>query len=325
MIIKHFFLYLSQNQALNHMAENYGLALGAKNVVGGTNTEEMVAHVKALNEAGLGVTVDRLGEFVTDKRVALDFKEEILGVIEAIHKNQLNAHISVKPTQLGLGVDKDFCFENLREIVHAAAAYDIFVNFDMEDYPNVQSTYDIINILKRDYNNIGTVIQAYLFRAEADTDKYKDTRMRIVKGAYKEPAEVALQDKSEIDENYKRLIQHHLLHGDYTSIATHDHNIINDTIEFIEKHNIPKEKYEFQMLYGFRKDYQLELAKKGYNVCTYVPFGTDWYGYFMRRLAERPQNINLVAKQALNGRAKVVLGAVGGLIVLRHLMKKRRR
>ncbi|WP_088032125.1 proline dehydrogenase family protein [Evansella clarkii] len=323
MLIKNFFLNLSQNQLLIKMAENYGLALGAKNVVGGTTVTEMVEHVKALNEAGLTATVDRLGEFVTERDVAIRFKSEILEVIEAIHTNKLNAHISLKPTQLGLGIDKDFCLENLKEIVSAAENHNIFINMDMEDYPNIETTYELLGQLKKEHNNVGTVIQAYLYRAEKDVFKHEGTRMRIVKGAYKEPEDVALQDKKEIDRNFRRLIEHHLLHGEFTSIATHDHHVINDTLQFVEKHNIPKEKYEFQMLYGFRRDYQLKLVQEGHAVCTYVPFGTDWYGYFMRRLAERPQNINLVLKQAFNRKTKIALGAAGGAVLLSQLVKKR--
>lgn len=326
MLIKNTILHLSQNKMLNKLAGNYGLSLGANNVVGGTSVEEMVSHVKELNAAGISATIDRLGEFVTEKEVALNFKTEILEVIEAIHTHELDAHISLKPTQLGLGIDKDFCRDNVREIVKAAEKYNIFINMDMEDYPNIQATYDILDELKKDHNNIGTVIQAYLYRAEEDVMQYKNTRMRIVKGAYKEPEDVALQDKKEIDENFLHLIKLHLMHGEFTSIATHDHNIIEAALRFAEENNIPKEKYEIQMLYGFRKDYQDQLVKDGRNVCVYVPFGNDWYGYFMRRLAERPQNINLVVKEAATSKkVKMTLGAIGGALVLRQLLKRRRR
>lgn len=324
MILKNFFLSLSQNQSLNQIAQNYGLTLGAKNIVAGTTIDEMITHVKILNKNGLAVTIDRLGEFVTDKKVALAFKDEILEVLEAIHTNQLNAHISVKLTQLGLGIDKNLCLESMREIANLANNFSIFINMDMEDYSSVKSTFEILDKLKEEYNNVGTVIQAYLHRAEDDVEQYKNTRMRIVKGAYKERENVAIQDKVDIDRNYINLIEHHLLHGTFTSIATHDHRIINEVIKFTNKHHISKENYEFQMLYGFRKDYQLELVKQGYNVCTYVPFGNDWYGYFMRRLAERPQNINLVVKEVLNKKTKIVLGVAGGLVVLNQLRKKSR-
>ena len=326
MLVKKFFLHLSQNKLLNKLAANYGEALGAKNVVGGTNVEEMIQHLKTINESGISATVVLLGEFVTEREVALQYKSEILEVTEAIYTNDLNAHISLKATQLGLGIDKDFCLENIREIVQVADKYGIFVNMDMEDYPNIQPTYDILGELKKDYKNVGTVIQAYLYRAKKDVGDNKDTRMRIVKGAYKEPAAVALQNKKEIDENFKRLIEHHLLVGEFTSIATHDHNIIEAVLEFAAKHNIPKDQYEIQMLYGFRKDYQHKLVEEGHNVCVYVPFGDDWYGYFMRRLAERPQNINLVLKQAMDSKkVKVALvGTAVGAAVLGGLLKKRK-
>ena len=183
---------------------------------------------------------------------------------------------------------------------------------------------DLIDELSKEYNNIGTVIQAYFFRAEDDIEKYKDYRLRIVKGAYKESETVAYQDKSAINGNFIRLIEYHLVHGKFTSIATHDHHIINYVKKFVEENQIPRDKFEFQMLYGFRKDMQLNLAKEGYNFCTYVPFGTDWYGYFMRRLAERPQNLNLFFKQVFNKKTNTVIGIGIGAFLLGRMSKKAR-
>src|SRR5690625_1228154 len=295
--LKDFFIYLSENEFLNESAQRYGLKLGAQNVVAGTNITETVESIKKLNKHGISCTVDNLGEFVYDKSEATKAKNEILNVIEAIHEENLDAHISLKPSQLGLDIDFEFCLNNLREIVGRAAEYDIFVNFDMENYERLQPSFDLIDELIEEYDNIGTVIQAYFFRAPVDLEKYKDLRLRLVKGAYKESPEVAFQDKADIDEKFIEQIEWHLLNGKFTSIATHDHRVINHVKQFVEQHNIPRDKFEFQMLYGFRENMQLELAKEGYNFCTYVPFGSDWYGYFMRRLAERPENINLMLKQ----------------------------
>lgn len=322
-LVRDFFIGLSQNQILNSAAKQYGLKLGAQHVVAGTNVAETMESIKKLNAQGISCTVDNLGEFVYEKDEALTAKRNILDVIEAIHAHKVDAHISLKPSQLGLDIDYDFCVTNLKEIVATAKRYDIFVNFDMEDHARLQPSMDILQSLSADYDNIGTVIQAYFYRASEDIERLKDFRVRIVKGAYKEPVEVAYQDKKDIDDNFIKLIEWHLLNGKFTSIATHDHNVIDHVKAFVKEHQIANDKFEFQMLYGFRTDLQLELVKEGYAECTYVPFGSDWYGYFMRRLAERPQNINLIAKQAFNKKTKTMIGlAVGAFMVGRFTKRK---
>jgi proline dehydrogenase len=322
-MLKDLFIGLSQNQLLNSAAKKYGLKLGAQSVVAGTNIEETIKSIKELNSHGISCTVDNLGEFVFKEEEAIEAMNNILAVIEAIHEHKVDAHISLKPTQLGLDIDYDFCLGNLREIVDRAKHYDIFVNFDMEDHGHLDPSFQILDELSQEYDNVGTVIQAYFFRAKEDIQKYQNYRLRIVKGAYKEPAELAYQDKKEIDRNYIKLIEWHLLNGKFTSIATHDHHVINHVKEFVKRNDIPNDKFEFQMLYGFRKEMQLELAKEGYNFCTYVPFGNDWYGYFMRRLAERPQNLNLVAKQVFNKKTNTVIGLAAGAFLLGRLTKKK--
>jgi proline dehydrogenase len=324
MLLRDFFIALSENQTLNGAAQKYGLKLGAQSVVAGTNIPEVIESIKELNAKGISCTVDNLGEFVHDRNEATKAKDQILAVIEAIHEAQVDAHISLKPSQVGLDIDENFCFENLEEIVAKASEYDIHVNFDMENYDRVQPSFDLLEELAKKYTNVGTVIQAYFFRAKEDIEKFKDFRLRIVKGAYKEPAEVAYQDKLDIDLNFIELIEYHLLNGKFTSIATHDHAIIDHVKRFVKEHAIPNEQFEFQMLYGFRTDLQESLAKEGYNFCTYVPFGDDWYGYFMRRLAERPQNINLVTKQVFTKKTNTVLAVAAGAFLLGRLTKKRK-
>nr|WP_026574289.1 proline dehydrogenase family protein [Bacillus sp. UNC438CL73TsuS30] len=319
MMLKDIFMGLSQNQFLNSAAKKYGLKLGAQSVVAGTNIEETIKSIKELNANGISCTVDNLGEFVFKKEEAIAARDQILKVIEAIHKNNVDAHISLKPTQLGLDIDYNFCLENLKEIVHQASNYGIFVNFDMEDYGHLQPSFDILEELSLEYDNVGTVIQAYFFNAQENLEKYKNYRLRIVKGAYKEPEQYAYQDKKEIDKNFIKLIEWHLLNGKFTSIATHDHKVINHVKQFVKKNDIPNDKFEFQMLYGFRRDLQLKLANEGYNFCTYVPFGKDWYGYFMRRLAERPQNLNLVAKQVFNKKTNTMVGLAAGAFFMGRL------
>ena len=322
-LVRNFFIKLSQNQLLNRAAKNYGLKLGAQHVVAGTTIAETIESIKKLNAQGISCTVDNLGEFVYEREEATEAKTSILNLIEAIQTHKVDAHISLKPSQLGLDIDYDFCYNNLKEIIDKANSYNIFVNFDMEDHARLQPSFDILESLSEEYDNIGTVIQAYFYRAEADLHKFKDYRLRIVKGAYKETEENAYQGKQEIDENYIKLIEWHLLNGKFTSIATHDHNVINHVKQFVADHNIPNEKFEFQMLYGFRTDLQLQLVQEGYNECTYVPFGNDWYGYFMRRLAERPQNINLIAKQVLNKKTNTIIGLSAAAFLLGRVSKKK--
>lgn len=324
-MLKDVFMALSKNQLLTSAAKKYGLKLGAQTVVAGTNVEETIKSIRELNAQGISATVDNLGEFVFERSEALKAKDSILEVIEAIHANGVDAHISLKPTQIGLDIDYDFCYQNLIEIVAAASKYDMHINLDMEDYGHLQPSFDLMDTLLKDYNNVGTVIQAYFDRAEDDIEKYKHLRLRIVKGAYKEPIEVAFQTKEEIDANFIKLIEYHLLNGKFTSIATHDHHIINHVKKFVAENEIPNDKFEFQMLYGFRKDMQLDLAKQGYNFCTYVPFGDDWYGYFMRRLAERPQNLNLVVKQVFNKRTNTAIGVFAGAFALSRLTSKKKK
>ena len=324
MLLKDFFISLSQNQLLNSAAKKYGLKMGAQTVVAGTNIQEVIKSIKELNAHGISCTVDNLGEFVFQKEEATEAKNNILAVIEAIHENNVDAHISLKPTQLGLDIDYDFALANLKEILEKASGYNMFVNFDIEDSGHLQPAYDILDELLKEFDNVGTVIQSYFHKAQEYTEKYKDLRVRIVKGAYKEPATIAYQDKKEIDDNYIKITEWHLLNGKFTSIATHDHHIINHLKTFIKQNNIQKDKYEFQMLYGFRRELQLELAREGYNFCTYVPFGKDWYGYFMRRLAERPQNLNLVAKTVFNKKTNTMLGLTAGAFILGRMSKKKK-
>ncbi|WP_436837173.1 proline dehydrogenase family protein [Planococcus shenhongbingii] len=295
-----FFIALSKNQLLNNGAKKWGLKLGASKVVAGTDINSMMKSVKELNANGIGATIDNLGEFVYSKEEALEAKASILETLEAIQQHGVTAHMSIKLTQVGLDVDYKFCLENMREIVAAAANYAIFINIDMEDYSHLQQTLDILHALLEDYDNVGTVIQSYLYRSEKDLENLQNVRLRLVKGAYKELSEVSYQSKQDIDMNYLKLIKLRLQQPAFTSIATHDHHIIDAVKKFAKENSIPRDRFEFQMLYGFRSDMQKELAEEGYAFTTYVPFGQDWYGYYMRRLAERPQNINLALKSLVS-------------------------
>lgn len=323
MVLRDFFIELSGNELLSNSAQKYGLKLGAQSVVAGTNITEIMMRIKELNANGISVTVNNLGEFISDEAVATKAKEEILNLIEMIHSEGVDAHISLKPSQIGLDIDIDFCYDNLYEIVALANNYGIFVNIDTENHERLQPTFDMLEELAKSFDNVGTVIQSYFFRAADDIERLKNSRLRIVKGAYKESEDVAYQDQLDIDINFIELIEYHLLHGAFTSIATHDHTIIAHVKRFVKEHAIPNDKFEFQMLYGFRKELQLELAREGYNFCVYVPYGQDWYGYFMRRLAERPQNLQLVTKQVFNKKTNLILAVAAGAFILGRLTKKK--
>ncbi len=296
MILRNFFLFLSQNKVLNKSAKKYGLKLGAKQVIAGETIESAVEAVRKLNDQGLICTVDHLGEFVFNRDEAIESADYCVRTLEAIATSGVNCNLSLKLTQLGLDIDRNLCRDNMKKILATAEKHNNFVRIDMEDYAHCDATLDLLNELRREYSNVGTAVQAYLYRAERDIDNLKGISLRLIKGAYKESHEVAIQDKNEIDENYMKIIKQHLLNGSYAAIATHDHNIIEKVKQFTRENNIPKTQFEFQMLYGFRTDLQLAIAKEGYTMRIYVPFGNDWYGYFMRRLAERPQNVAFAAR-----------------------------
>ncbi|WP_085991617.1 proline dehydrogenase family protein [Oceanobacillus senegalensis] len=304
-ITRNFFIGLSNNKLLNENAKRWGGCFGSSKFIAGTTIESVVETVKLLNQRGISCTLDNLGEFVVDKLEAAQAKEHILTILDVIAKHKLDCHMSVKLTQLGLDIEQKFCVDNMREIVERAKNYNIFINIDMEDHSHYVQTLKVLQVLRVDYDNIGTVVQSYLYRAENDLEHLKDVRLRIVKGAYKENEKVAYQTKKEIDRNFILLAKKRLLGDTFTSIATHDHHIINELKEFIKENNISKDRFEFQMLYGFRTEMHHELVSQGYLFCTYIPFGKDWFGYFMRRLAERPQNMNLILKDLFDKRNKV--------------------
>jgi proline dehydrogenase len=289
--MKNFFMFLSQSKAMNTAAKRWGLKFGAAQVVAGQTIDSAVERVMELNAQGLTCTLDHLGEFVSTKEEALEATEYCLKTLDAIEAAGANCNLSLKMTQLGLDISEEFCMENMRRIVSRAKQYENFVRIDMEDYSHCQQTLNILAKLRKEFDNVGTVIQAYLHRSEEDIKALEGIPLRLVKGAYKELPKVAYQEKEKIDENYFTIIKQHLLSGSYTAVATHDHHIIEKVKQFVRENNIPKSQFEFQMLYGFRTNLQVELVQQGYTMRVYVPFGIDWFGYFMRRMAERPQNV----------------------------------
>lgn len=298
-VFKNVFIALSNNSYLNNAAKQVGPRLGANKVVAGNTIPQLIETIEYLNENKISVTVDNLGEFVTTEQESQQAKQEILEIMEAINQYQVDAHMSVKLSLLGSEFDLELAYQNLREILLKANEYgNMHINIDTEKYDSLQQIIEVLDRLKGEFKNVGTVIQAYLYDAEKLIDKYPELRLRLVKGAYKEDASIAYQTKEEIDANYIKIIEKRLLNArNFTSIATHDHNIINHVKQFMKENHIEKDQMEFQMLYGFRSELAQSIANEGYHFTVYVPYGDDWFAYFMRRLAERPQNLSLAVKE----------------------------
>ncbi|MEH7225815.1 proline dehydrogenase [Bacillus sp. JJ1566] len=297
-VLRNFFLFLSKNKAFTKVARKYGLRFGAARFVAGETIHLAVEKIKELNAKGLAVTIDYLGEFVDSVEEANQMAEGSIEAIRAIGREKLNAQLSLKMTSMGLDISDEVVIYNMRRILDAAKENDVFVTIDMEDFTRCEKTIEIFKELRKNYDNVGTVIQAYLYRTVKDIEDLNEyhPNLRLVKGAYKESPEVAFPEKKDVDENFKKIIKMHLLNGNYTAVASHDEAIIQYTKDLVKEHNISHDQFEFQMLYGIRTERHEELVKEGYTMRVYVPYGTDWYGYFMRRLAERPANVAFVLK-----------------------------
>ncbi|WP_340372381.1 proline dehydrogenase [Peribacillus sp. FSL E2-0218] len=297
-MMKRLFLFLSKNKSMTRAAKKYGLRFGASRFVAGESLELALAVIADLNRKGLAVTIDYLGEFIEDEQEARQMADQCIEAIRMIGREKLDSQLSLKLTSMGLDVSERVVMDNMRRILEEAKDNHVFVTLDMEDFPRCQPTLDVFKSLKAEYNELGTVIQAYLYRTEKDIAELNayHPNLRLVKGAYKESREVAFAEKKAVDENFKKIIKQHVLNGNYTAVATHDDKIIDYTKELVKTHGIASDSFEFQMLYGIRNEKQLELVEEGYKVRVYVPYGTDWYGYFMRRLAERPANMVFVLK-----------------------------
>lgn len=296
--LRSFFLQLAKNKGMNDWARRYGLRFGANRFVAGETIESAIATVRALNENNMAVTLDHLGEFVADEQEARASADFCVRTLEAIHEAGVNSSLSLKLTQIGLDISEELCLENMRQIIACAKARGLWVNIDMEDFERCQMTLDIFTSLAASYDKLQTVIQSYLYRSLDDVRALAErgASIRLVKGAYKEPASVAFPDKADVDANYLKMLDVHLPSPGLTSIATHDERIISYAKALIAQKGIAKELYEFQMLYGIRNNLQQQLVDEGYPVRIYVPYGDDWYGYFMRRLAERPANVSFVMR-----------------------------
>jgi len=272
--------------------------------VAGTTLDQAVDAVRALNTSGMSATLDHLGEAVTDRASAEKAAAAYVATIERIHAEQLDANVSLKLTQMGLDLGTDLCLEVLRPVAEASRAHGIFVRVDMESHEYTDWTLEVVRALRAEGYDVGPVIQAYLLRSKADIDALaaERVRVRVCKGAYAEPATIAWHDRASIGESFVELSRILLEADAYPAIATHDPAMIEAVKRLVVERSIPADRYEFQMLYGIRRDLQSQLVRERHRVRIYVPFGTEWYPYFMRRLAERPGNVMFVLRSIFGER-----------------------
>lgn len=292
-------LKLSANKNIGTWVTSNGTSRRmARRFVAGEKLEEAIAAARHCNEAGLMASLDHLGENVASISDAQRSRDAYLEIFELIAQEKLQANVSCKLTQLGLDINQEFCAGLVLSIVERAAGFDNFLRIDMEGSAYTQRTMDLVKLVRSRNPAVGTVIQSYLYRSEKDVGELLacGCRIRLCKGAYKEPEDVAFPRKADVDANYVRLMQMLLSSGFYHAIATHDPQMIAATIRYAASKGISKDDFEFQMLYGVRTDLQRHLVKDGYRVRIYIPFGSDWFPYFMRRLAERPANVGFILR-----------------------------
>ena len=306
MISRSALIWLSRHHELKNFATRFGFFKKlTTRFVAGETIDEAVSHIRQINSENCTASFDHLNESVTSEAEAEAEVTEYLNILRQIDETHIRSNVSIKLTQFGLGIDKELAYRNARRVVEEAHRRGNFVRVDMEDSAVTQVTIDIFKRLRDEFdlNTVGIVLQSYLYRTYEDAQELVKipARIRICKGAYNEPPEVAYPEKKDVDANYVKVMQLLLSSGTYHGIATHDPKMIDATIDFAQREGIGKEKFEFQMLFGIRRDLQRQLARGGYNLRIYVPYGKHWYPYFMRRLAERPANVWFVLKNVLKG------------------------
>jgi proline dehydrogenase len=277
----------------------------ARRFIAGETVEEAIAAARDIQGSGLAITLDYLGESVASAAEADAATRAYVRIVQQIAASDIERNISLKLTQLGLTVDRATCVDNFRRILDAAQANGFFVRIDMEDSPFTSVTLDVFETMwQQGYRNAGVVLQSYLPRSEQDAARMNElgARVRLVKGAYKEPKDVAYQAKADVDAAYIRIMRVLLRDGTYPAIATHDPAMLEATRAYAREQVIAPDRFEFQMLYGIRRDLQTSLQRDGYRVRVYVPFGREWFPYFMRRLGERPANVGFVIRGVLHDR-----------------------
>jgi proline dehydrogenase len=305
---KAFFQSFSRSRILKQLASRYGMRgryAFARRFIAGETVEDAIEAVRRLEARGLYHTLDHLGESVATLEGAEGCTRDYLNVIEEVTRAGIERNISLKLTQLGLDVDRAICVDNLRRILAAGDRNGFFVRIDMESSRYTDATLEIFETVWRHSNrNVGVVLQSCLHRTEKDFERVNalGARIRLVKGAYKEPRAVAYRRKADVDAAYVRLARRLLTEGTYPAIATHDEAILGEVKRFAAERGISADRYEFQMLYGIRRDLQASLTAEGYRMRVYVPFGREWFPYFMRRLGERPANVGFVIRSLLEER-----------------------
>jgi proline dehydrogenase len=306
MITRNALLWLSRREGLKDFATGFkAFKKLTTRFVAGDTIDETIPYIRQINAENCTASFDHLNESVGSADEAEYEVAEYLNLLAKIDESRIRSNVSIKLTQFGLGIDPDLAYRNARRVVEEAHRRGNFVRVDMEDSNATQATLDIFKRLRAEFgpDDVGIVLQSYLYRTYADAQELLKlpARIRICKGAYNEPPEVAFPNKKDVDSNYIKVVQLLLGSGIYHGIATHDPKMIDATIRFATREGIGKEKYEFQMLYGVRRDLQRQLARDGFNLRIYVPYGKHWYPYFMRRLAERPANIWFVLKNLAKG------------------------
>lgn len=306
MVARSTLLYLSRQEGLKDFATRFSpFKRMTTRFVAGEDIDEATEAIRERNNVGCTASFDHLNESVTTKAETEEEVCEYARVLARIDSAGIKSNVSIKLTQFGLGIDPELAYQNARKTVADAAQRDNFVRVDMEGSDVTGVTLDIFRRLRAEFDRdtVGIVVQSYLRRTESDVRELLKlpARIRLCKGAYNEAADVAFPDKKDVDDNYIRLMQMLLSSGTYHGIATHDERMIEATVAYTQKEKIGKDAFEFQMLYGVRRDLQEQLARDGYNMRVYVPYGKTWYPYFMRRLAERPANVWFIAKNMLRG------------------------
>jgi len=301
-MLRALFIGLSESRSIRAFAERSSLGQKmSRRFVAGTTVSELLDATVAMNKLGIRVTVDNLGENVTNREEALHSRDLYHELFSEIDKRKLDANVSLKLTHMGLDVDEKLSRDIVSELLDHAIQLNSFIRVDMEGSPYTQRTLDFVRELHRRpgaSGRIGTVLQAYLYRTEQDAKELcaEGIRIRLCKGAYREPATIAFKEKSDVDANYVKVAKQIIKSGVFHGIATHDERIIEEIKTWCRNENIPASAFEFQMLHGIRRDLQENLVREGWGVRVYIPFGTEWYPYFMRRLAERPANAIFIAK-----------------------------
>lgn len=292
-------LIATNNSVVTRTVRRYGMNLGASRFVAGETLDDCIVVLKRLNAEGLRVNTTILGEDTHDEATATAVTDAYANVLDRFADEQVNGNIALKLTHLGLNLGEDIAYQNVARLARHADTHNSSLRIDMEESTHVERTLRIYRRLREaGHDNVGTVLQAYLFRTDQDLIDLLplNPNLRLVKGAYLEPDTIAFAKKSDVDANYLRLAERMFTGGGFTAIATHDERIIAHVIDVAERHAIPRDRFEFQMLYGIRPQLQLDLAAQGYRVLVATPYGPDWYHYLMRRLAERPANVLFFAR-----------------------------